>query len=213
MFPSRSTILFTLTCTVAVFLWTQVALSFPYPYPKLPTPMSQMSSPHANWYSRSTPLTEVWTPTAEKLLFGLFLNAPADPEGFICALFEPNIVVDSMGKTLKVPQEDFDAIVTLASRSSDLPDTGSFRNAWRIRHPITSKPIQILRYKQTDGSLKETSVYGYSKDINILEEHTQGFTTLPDVLMELFGLLNEPRTGYQKGEEDISMIAKIKQIL
>jgi len=175
--------------------------------------MAQWSSKQANWFSGSKPLAETFTPTVDKLIFGELLNAPVDPEGFICAFFQPNIVVDSMGQTKEVSQEQFNAIVELALRASALPDTGSFRNTWRVQSPITSRPIRILRFKRDKESFKETSVYGFSKEQDILEEPVNGFTKLPAELMELFGLLDETRENYQKGRENAEVVTTIKKLL
>lgn len=127
-------------------------------------------------------------------------------------MFKPNVAVDALGRVLVVPDADFQGIASLAERTVDLPQTGTFWNIWRIKQPITSQPIQRLLVPK-DGGFTDTSVQGYSKTNVELKEPVGGSTTLPAVLVELFGLLEEARDGFEKGKEDQSRIQQVKNVL
>ncbi|KAF8583580.1 hypothetical protein K439DRAFT_1390347 [Ramaria rubella] len=175
---------------------------------------STWSSPHSGWYKNSQLSTDLFTPTREGLIFGHILNSPATHWMFICAFFTPNVAVDSMGRILLVPKEHFDAIAGLALQTVDLPDTVSFRNTWRVKHDRSDQNIRSLLVKMKDEEkMRTTSVYGYEKGNEMLENEVQGMTTLPPVLMELFGLLEEAKQGYEKGKEDTGLIGTVKALL
>lgn len=111
-------------------------------------------------------------------------------------------------------EEDYEALVGLARQTLDLPSTGSFLNAWRVKQERTSQPIErVLVPRDSEGELVQTSVQGYEKGKTELSEPVDGITQLPDVLQELIGLVEEAREGYVRGEEDRTVIEKVKSVL
>ena len=177
------------------------------------TPAMSASSPLLGWHSRAHPVYEEFTPTSDSFTFASFLNAPVDPEGFNVAFFTPNVVVDARGTVLKLEEQDWQGIANLAARAvTELPETGSFRNQWRIQRDRTSFGIDWLQVKVADQGFKQVAVYGYDSQIDTLNPPVGEYTTLPPVLKELFGVLLEARDGYVKGEEDTVMIAKVKAV-
>lgn len=160
-----------------------------------------------------------FTPTRDALALIVLDSTPRDPDGFTLAFFEPNIAVDAMGRIIDVKQEDFDGIVSLAKQTVDLPQTGSFMNTWRLERETTSMPIERLfvpapasPIADSEG-LVQTSVYGYAKGVGKLKSSVGGITELPDLLKQLFGLFEEARGGYQRGQEDKDVIRKVRDVV
>ncbi|KAL4253894.1 hypothetical protein ABKN59_004216 [Abortiporus biennis] len=176
------------------------------------------SSQYENWYQRTSlhPSPSTFTPTRESLVFSVLRSTPVDPEGYTVSFFKPNIAVDAMGRILDVKEDDFTGISNLAQQTLNLPQTGRFRNTWVIAHDRTSQPIDRLLVPNVPGEVSElsqTSVQGYEKGLKNLKTAVGDIHELPAVLNELFGLVAEGRTGYTKGEEDVQVIAKVKDIL
>jgi hypothetical protein len=112
-----------------------------------------------------------------------------------------------MGNMIVLTDKDFDGITSLLSRVLELPDTGTFRNTWRLNHAATSQPIHRMLIGE---ELKETSVQGFVKGKTDLKEPPG---ELPAVLSELTGLLLEGRDGYQRGQEDKAIVQKMKDLV
>ncbi|KAI0693265.1 hypothetical protein BC835DRAFT_1253549, partial [Cytidiella melzeri] len=166
----------------------------------------------AGWHSRAQPHPDPssFTPTRDTLSLAVLRNAPADPEGFTLALFSPDIAVDASGSVLRLENHnDFTSLVALANQANELPRTGSFMNMWCLKRARTSQPIERLFVPLTSGELVQTSVQGYEKGLTELKERVGEYTTLPGVLQELFGLVEEARAGYVRGEEDKAVIEKV----
>ena len=130
------------------------------------------------------------------------------------ALFRPDIILDARGHLLQAQPGDAAALAALAEEASRLPDTGSFMNAWRVSHPRTSQKIDRLFAKTADGTLRETSVQGWDAERKELKTAVGEFQELPPVLQEFFGLIQEAREGYQRGqEENVELMKQIKTLV
>jgi len=112
-----------------------------------------MASPLQGWHSRALqtphPSPHSFTATRESLILTVLLNAQAETEGITLALFaEPptgrTIAVDALGRVSIVAPKDFNGILSLAKRALALPDTGTWRNTWVIKHVATSQPIHRI---------------------------------------------------------------------
>lgn len=172
-------------------------------------------SDFAGWRSRSQPHPSptAFNPTRDALVFGALRNAPAQPDGFTLALFTPNIAVDAMGRALVLGADDFAGLNALAKETLDLPETGSFRNTWRVKQMRTSQPIDRLFVSTSGNALREVSVRGYDKEKRDLSVPVTEHTQLPDTLWELFGLIVESREDYEQGQEDAKLIGQVKELL
>ncbi|KAG8914196.1 hypothetical protein FRC02_005075 [Tulasnella sp. 418] len=215
--PTRRSIVATSRISL-LFLTLASAILFLYQHPLVP--MSSIyttaaPNPAVGWHSRAVRVHGSFTPTRASLAFASQLNAPVDPEGFNAAFFAPNIVVDARGVVLKVRSQDWNSLTSLARRAvTELPETGLFRNQWRILHPRTGYPIDWLSVNlDPHDELKEVAVYGYEQGNDVLEQPVGEYTTLPPILKELFGLLQEARDGYVRGEEDTAVIDRVKEVL
>lgn len=175
-----------------------------------------MSAPSVQgWHARATshPYPD-FTPTKDALVFAVLLNAPVDPEGFTMALFQPNIAIDARGRVLQLQSQDFAALAALAQEASGLPDTGSFMNAWRVSHARTSQKIDRLFTKTSGGrDIRETSVQGWDPEKTQLQDAVGDNQALPPVLQELFGYIQEGRTGFVRGEENKELISQVKTLV
>ncbi|PIL24128.1 hypothetical protein GSI_13880 [Ganoderma sinense ZZ0214-1] len=167
------------------------------------------------WYARATahPFPD-FTLTKDAFVFAVLLNAPVDPEGFTMALFQPDVAIDAQGRVLQPQPQDFAALAALAQEASRLPDTGSFMNAWRVSHPRTSQKIDRLFAKTSDsGDIRETSVQGWDPEKTQLQNAVGDHQALPPVLQELFGYIQEARTGFVRGEENKELISQVKALV
>ncbi|ESK87057.1 hypothetical protein Moror_11938 [Moniliophthora roreri MCA 2997] len=175
------------------------------------------------WHARAleTPYTDPFAPAAENLVFVALQNTPVTPEGFTLAIFKQetdnkNIIVDAQGRTLLLSENDYSGLVTIALKTLDLPPTGNFRNMWVVDQPTTSQPIDRLLVKDPDsGKLKQTSVQGWSETRRTLRQPVGDYTELPQVLVDLVGLVREAREGFVPGlgKPDPEMVTKVKAIL
>lgn len=171
------------------------------------------SSKLEGWRQRASPAdASALRATEDNLVFAAIYSAPVDPEGFTLALFEPDVAVDASGQVLRLIREDFDGLKKLAGEVAQLPETGEFRNQWRVRWPMTSRPIDRILIK-TGGELKETSVYGWAKDRRALEKKVGETSELPAPLYELVGVVREGREGYEKGKEQKNVVDSVKALL
>lgn len=208
-------------CLVAVASQTNFLLNFSSKllariYPAMsPTADSLWPSQHVGWHSRANAHSSPskFTPTRQDLALAILLNSQGIHQGFTLALFKPNIAVDAMGRIIVVPEQDFDHMVALAHKTPELPQTGGFRNTWRVHNEATGKPIHRLLVPTAEGKLVETSIYGYRKDSKKLSTPVEGSDELPDVLGEFFGLALEAEEDYEFLKEDEAVVNKVKAIL
>ncbi|TFK48879.1 hypothetical protein OE88DRAFT_1810272 [Heliocybe sulcata] len=165
---------------------------------------SAWSPSYEGWLSRATPVSDSFTPRKDSLLLASFVDTPAKQGVLTLALFKPNVAVTSSGQVLTLQERDLAAITSLAAQVSSLPETGAFRNQWRVSHPITSRPIHRMYIADGEGGLKVTSVYGYDKRARKLTGETAGYEELPDALYELFGLVEEgKKSSDAAGSQDV----------
>jgi hypothetical protein len=180
------------------------------------------SSPTAGWHARATPLSgserTSFEPSLSALVFASIHSTPVNPEGFTLALFTPDLAVDARGALLRLTPDDFSALSDLARMAvnpNEVPETGTFRNQWAIAHPITSRPIDRLlvpSYGDIAGEFKEVQVSGYQKGRTRLRAPVGEKTELPDVLHELFGLIQEGSED-GPGEPDETLVGRVKVLL
>ncbi|KAH8829272.1 hypothetical protein DL96DRAFT_1041234 [Flagelloscypha sp. PMI_526] len=149
-------------------------------------PTATWTSQHSNWLARATPI-QVTTDVVSKenLLIGASVNAPVGTYP-ILGIFKPNIAILSDGASVEMKQEDADALVNLARKvAEEFPESH-----WRLRHDVSCRPIQCIHYP-VEGMLKQISVYGYMKGLYELEASSAGENKLPEVVDEIFGLIEE----------------------
>ena len=168
--------------------------------------MSSSAEPASaqGWHARANPHPSPasFAPTKDALVFAALLHAPADPQGFTMALFEPDVAVDARGRVLQLQPQDFARLAELAREAGQLPETGSFMNAWRVAHDRTSQKIDRLFIKTPGGDVKETSVQGWHPEKKQLKTVVAGHQELPPVLQELVGYVQEGRTEFVRGQEE-----------
>ncbi|TBU35830.1 hypothetical protein BD311DRAFT_647507, partial [Dichomitus squalens] len=206
----------------AYLLWYHLPASLEFYLHRSPSWTSSdptMSSEHASaqgWHARANPHPSAasFAPTKDALVFAALLNAPTDPQGFTLALFEPDVAVDARGRVLQLRPKDFSRLAALAREAAQLPDTGSFMNAWRVAHDRTSQKIDRLFVKTPGGDVRETSVQGWHPEKKQLKTAVAGYQELPPVLQELFGKIQEGRTDFVRGqEENEDLISQVKTLV
>lgn len=168
----------------------------------------------AGWRERATPLSQPTSLdiTVDKLIFAAFFSAPALPNSLTLALFSPNVAVDANGTVLHLAKDDFDGLTALAHAVNTLPDSGGFRNQWRVKHPITCRPFDRVLV-QSEFGVRETSVYGWDTKLKALEEAVGTITTLPDPLYDLIGLAREAREGHEGARRSEDVVRQVKAFL
>lgn len=213
---AKRSIVATSRITLAVLIAVTTALFyFRSPFQPMSTIPSSTSNPLSGWHTRLHSFEGDFNPSREALAFTQLFNSKVEPEGFTAAFFTPNIVIDARGVVSTLSQEDWNGLRDLAQRASgELPQTGNFRNQWRIRQARTGFPIDWLRVATSqEGDLKDVSVYGFDGRTAELESPVGEFTQLPPVLSELFGLMKEARDGYTRGEANSDIINRVKSVL
>jgi hypothetical protein len=139
-------------------------------------------------------------------------------EGLNLALFKPDIAVTSAGQIRKIQVNDFEGLCKLAEQASALPIPGGREGrgihgerVFRTNHSVSCQPYTILNYFKVaeagEPAFDRTSVYGFSKDAQVLE----GGADLPDVLWELLGLVSEAPSGWDV-EVDKSVLKSIEDM-
>ncbi|CAA7269397.1 unnamed protein product [Cyclocybe aegerita] len=182
---------------------------------------TQWSSPYSAYLQRADPQPD-FTPTRSALQLAVLRNSPVEPEGFTLALFSPLTAIDAKGHVYTLQQGDYEGILAIAERVKLLPNTGGFRNTWRVLHDTTSKPIDRVLSPKTalgdapssegyEAEYVETSVYGFDKTRRQLKEPVDEYTELPDELWELTGLAWEARET--SGERDELALQKVRAVL
>lgn len=167
------------------------------------------------WLSRAAPHSDpsTFTPTLSSIAILLLRNSPVENEGFSLAVFTDRTVVTAAGDILVAAQADYDALIALGAKVNTLPDTGEFRNTWRVKQPVTSQPIDRLFIAQdSGGGLKETSVQGYKQGMRELVEPVGDIKELPGSLEELVGAALEGRAGFEIGSEGPA-VQKVKAVV
>lgn len=193
----------------------------------------------SDWPSaaRPHPHPHAFNPTLSALSLAVLRNAPTETEGFTLALFHPSsagsspsalesqspIAVTHNGRVLLITEETLAAFQALAEQSRALPDTNNFRNAWVIKQPRTSQPIdRIVTFPVLSSSghakmdnAKEISVQGYSASNRELKEPVGEFTQLPESLYELVGLALKAREGENGDDQrrDGVVLSKVRGLL
>ncbi|KAF8959233.1 hypothetical protein BDZ97DRAFT_1838724, partial [Flammula alnicola] len=181
-----------LFCTYLYFIFSPFKLLTEY-LDRFHNGMTQpeWSSIYSGYLQRATPFPDPHSYLA------VLRNAPAEPDGFSLAIFSDRVAVDMKGNIYTLTEHDYDGVLQLAQAITSLPDTGGFRNQWRVLHRATCRPIdRILQFV-------ETSVYGFDKHHVLLEEPVNGYSDLPPVLWELNGLALEARDVPGQKDEDV----------
>lgn len=171
------------------------------------------TSKFAQWHSRSTPHPSpsktIPNLTLKNLEFIILRNAQVETEGFTLAVFKDKNAVSASGKLLVLQEADYDGLVSLSKKITELPAAGGFRNTWRVQQPRTSQPIDRILIGE---SLAETGVQGFSKETRELKASVGENTELPDALFEFVGLILEARDGFVRGEEG-ELVQKMKDLV
>ena len=168
----------------------------------------------AGWHSRATPHPDgaAYDIKKENVVFGLTRNSRVEPEGFSVALFKPNVAIDAMGRVFVLSEDDWSALANLASQTNSLPDTGSFRNQWRVKHDRTDYPIDYL-HVSTGSDLHMIGVYGHDGQTTTLKPPVGDITDLPEPLNKLVTYAKEGRDGFERGQENAEVTARVKAVL
>ena len=175
-----------------------------------------MQSAIADWRDRAERIRnpESWQPERKDLVFAVVRNAPVEHHALTLALFRPNIGVDASGNVLALKEDDFSTMSHLATQTLDLPQTGEFRNAWILRRPRTSQPIERLLVYTTESEVTETSVQGYNNQGEFeLREPVGDITVLPNLLQDLFGLIMKARADYDPRNRHEAVLTKVLDVV
>ncbi|TFK73627.1 hypothetical protein BDN72DRAFT_834506 [Pluteus cervinus] len=221
----RTVVLATATVAVTYILLT----SIPLPYLAQNFLFNhQMSQPvSASWVdeARPHPNPHAFEPTQSSLALSVFRNAPVEHEGFTLALFHPNdvesepVAVTRSGRVLYIPTTTFGTLLGLVDQVRGLPSTETFRNTWSIQQDRTSQPIERLVTFPTSTSIsandraeqvKEIGVQGFDGTKSALKKETAGFTSLPEPLFELTGLVLKAR---DEQTEDRAVLDKVRGVV
>ena len=171
------------------------------------------ASKYSGWHTRAKahPSPNTFSPSRDTLAFAvsrtLFRGG-----GLSLALFTPNIAVDASGRVLEVDHSDFAGLKALAHKALELPKSDDSQNLWTVKQKRTDEPIDKLLVPEGSVELKSVSVSGYDKKHRELAEPVAGFSELPDVLWELFGLVEEAEKGHGE-KEDKEVIEKVIAVL
>ncbi|CAE6485250.1 unnamed protein product [Rhizoctonia solani] len=203
--PARVGIALIFTILVALFVF------YPSSSKSMSGPGRMAFADPAGWHSRATPHPDGanYDVKKENVVFGLTRNSRVEQDGFSVALFKPNVAVDAMGRVWTLNDRDFDALSKLATLTTDLPDTGAFRNQWRVAHDRTDYPIDQL-YVATSSGLRTIGVYGHDGQTTTLKPPVGEITDLPTTLNSLVTLAKEGRDGFQRGQENAEVTNKVK---
>ncbi|KAG8902138.1 hypothetical protein FRB99_004825 [Tulasnella sp. 403] len=198
-----------------IILITLTLYQLRYPLDLMALPRTAAFGSLSGWHSRIQPFEEEFKPTRDTLAFVQLRNSKVEPAGFTAAFFAPNIVVDARGVVSTLSEGDWHGLKELSLRAvTELPNTGHFRNQWRIKQDRTGYPIDWLRVATaSEGGLEHVSVYGYDGAHHQLEDPVGDYTSLPSLLKDTFGLMQEARDGYERGHADEEVINKVKAVL
>lgn len=173
----------------------------------------ELSTSLAGWHSRaiSRPNSSSFAPSSDNFVFGVIRSTQVNPSGFLLAFFLPNVVVDTAGRALQLSDGEWDQFSHLAQDAAKRPQPGGFQNQWRIKQDRTSWPILQLHVK--NGEEKIVSVYGFDGKSDKLEKTTVGRDTLPDKIMEFFGLVLEAKDNVEVGKPNVELLSKARTIV
>lgn len=122
-----------------------------------------------------------------------------------------------MGRLFIMNQEDYSGMLDIAHKcGTSLPETGNWRNTWKVKQDRTSQPVDRIFVNVDDGSqsaLKEFSVQGYEEGKWALKEKYGDYEELPESLREMISLVREARAGYNDDEVDEDVVDMVKGLL
>lgn len=170
---------------------------------------SSESTDLTGWRARATPLdnfADAFVPAEEALVVAVCISTMAR-SGFITALFEPDIAVDTRGTVLRLQTADFAGLVALARATLKIPHPSQ----WRIQSYITCQPIYDV---VIDGNIAY-GIYNWSASKRTLEEPFEGRTELPDEVQAFFTLAHEdvdvsPHPNADIAERVDDLIARVR---
>ncbi|KAF8919455.1 hypothetical protein CPB85DRAFT_1429569 [Mucidula mucida] len=175
-----------------------------------------MSAAASSWKARALahPSPSTYNPTYASLALLAMRDTPAIQNSLTLAVFTDKVAITASGQVVVLSSEDYDAIMTLVEQAKALPLPDSFAHTWRVKHPITSRPIDHLRLG-TPGQvdMHQFAVYGYDTEKKELKEPVGDITHIPGELSELMELVLEGRAGFKKDEIDAEIVEKVKSIL
>ncbi|KIY71396.1 hypothetical protein CYLTODRAFT_418933 [Cylindrobasidium torrendii FP15055 ss-10] len=206
----KSILLFGILGSFSVyFLYHNPALLLSKTTSKKTTPHSVMS-----WKSRASthPEPSTFEPSLASLTLLAVRDTPVAQNVPTLSVYNDRTAITASGDVLVLSQEDYDQIVALAGSVHALPETGEFRNTWRVSHAMTSKPIDHV-FLATDNGLKEVGVYGYDKEKKELKKPVGDITHLPGEISEIMEVVLEGRVGYDKAQEKTEIVEKVKAII
>ncbi|KAF4611445.1 hypothetical protein D9613_004337 [Agrocybe pediades] len=179
------------------------------------TPTPQWSSQFSGYLSRATPHPDPksFIPDRQALELAVLVNAPVVHSGFTFALFSDRTFIDHEGKVYTLTHEDYQGLYDLGKRVANLPNTGGFRDQWRVKQERTCYPIDRILVTKSQLSkvpaedyeqeFTEASVYGYDKTKTKLSSPVGGYTHLAPSLYELLGLAQEARHNGISEDQDV----------
>lgn len=159
------------------------------------------------WHARAVPHPnrDVFTPSPENLVFVAKTHGVAEQNGFVMALFHPDIAVDACGRVLQLRPRDFHLITWLTDEASRLPPTGRNCRAWWIAQNDSRQTDSSTEiYARTSaGEMRGTAVSGWHPRRTLLQwprfmlGAPRDRQHLPPVVHELVGYVVEGREGYK----------------
>lgn len=219
--PVFTWLVLSVICGATVYLLAPFSIIGSY----LTKGMSQpaWSSAYSGYLQRAAPYSNphAYAPQRTALKLAVLRNSPIEPEGFSLAIFSDRVAVDRKGNVFTLAERDFEGILQLAHKVAALPQTGEFRNQWRVSHPMTGRPIDRILSPRTELSAQpaerytaefvETSVYGFDKHRVLLKEPVQNHRDLPSTVWELTGLVGEAREA--GGQDDEVVLERVRSVL
>ncbi|KAF9027088.1 hypothetical protein BDZ89DRAFT_1067083 [Hymenopellis radicata] len=175
-----------------------------------------MASAPSTWKSRAHahPSPSTYSPTYASLALLAMRDMPAIQNSLTLAVFTDKVAITASGEVVVLSSEDYDAIMSLAEQAKALPLPDSFAHTWRVKHPMTSRPIDRVRLG-TPGAvdMHQFAVYGYDSEKKELKEPVGDITHLPGELSELMELVLEGRADLKKDEINAEIVEKVKSIV
>ena len=190
-------------------------------------PGPEWSSPYSGWRERATVLPTDTPFDMQDLVYATTYNAMGG-DGFISALFKPDVMVTASGQIYRLAEKDATGFITLVNETKHIPygEVGSATSlghdrAYRIEHRATCQPFTDLhvpkhwrgvdppmgylhlnaKEAELGYTVERTNVYGYDKRSSKL---VGSAGHLPSVLWELLGLAKEsgfPARGTRLDED------------
>ncbi|EJF60449.1 hypothetical protein DICSQDRAFT_107543 [Dichomitus squalens LYAD-421 SS1] len=177
--------------------------------------MTSTSISAEGWHTRAVPHPDhdalTFQPTIDNLLFTHRFSAMC-AEGFVMALFLPDIAVDSDGNVLKVQPQDLVILAALVKDVARLPDGGPFNGVWCLSSTYTCQARDHLNVKTPEGTLKQSGVYAWSPRNTALAAPTAGYEHLPASLHELVGYAWEAYAGGSREKKPSPLVDVITSL-